>query len=386
MDLSRHLSNLIAPLELGATIVDSVRLVDVSSDYGLRLTCVVPGGHELYVEIEPASDQRKYAARTRRLQLSYRGAVKSAPIDPALGLAVCRRVAELVERNELRVLAELESEREQEGVGAKLREVRVSRLLEAAGTPGERWLSLNPYVGCLIGCRFCYAQSRIGISRELGGLPPVAWGSYVDVRVNAAEVLAGELERLPPLPIKFCPIVSDPYHAVEKRYRITRACLETLRASQTTRPVFVLSRSATIAEDAELIGSLPGAYAGASIPTLDDEVRRHFEPRGSPIAERLAALARLREAGARTFAIVQPILPGSVEALAEALARHVSSVRIDVLHGVEGAEEDFADPRYSAARDPAWQRERADVLAEALRGRGVDVWPGELPSELRSSG
>jgi len=33
-----------------------------------------------------------------------------------------------------------------------------------------------------------------------------------------------------------------------------------------------------------------------SIPTIDDAVRAHFEPRGAPIAERLALLATLRAA------------------------------------------------------------------------------------------
>src|SRR5690606_29169138 len=131
-------------------------------------------------------------------------------------------------------------------------------------------------------------------------------------------------------------------------------CLEVLRAAS-PRPVIVLTRASLLRDDAELLASMPAAYAGFSVPTIDDRVREHFEPRGAPIAERLAAMSYLRDRGVRTFAIVPPILPGSLEGLADALAERVGSARIDVLRGVEGARSEFADPRYAEAADDAWQ-------------------------------
>ncbi len=113
-----------------------------------------------------------------------------------------------------------------------MREVRVERVLEAAGHGAERFFKLSPYAGCLIGCRYCYAQTPMSVLRRLEMLPEVAWGSYVDVRVNAAEVLAGELAELAPRPIKFCPILSDPYQAVEARYALSRACLTAIGAAE----------------------------------------------------------------------------------------------------------------------------------------------------------
>ncbi len=258
-----------------------------------------------------------------------------------------------------------------------MREVRVARLLEP--TDG-RLLTLSPYVGCLIGCRFCYAQSHVAAARRLAGLPQVAWGSFVDVRVNAAEVLARELDELPSLPLKFCPIVSDPYQPIEERYRLTRACLTVLRDADPARPLLLLTRSRLVLRDLDLLARLPGAYAGMSLPTVDDAVRRHFEPRGAPVAERLAALAALRAAGVRTFAVAQPVLPGPIDALADALAAAVSSVSVDVLRGVEGAAADFA--AYPEAADPGWQAARAAALGEALARRGISVWRGDLPPEL----
>jgi DNA repair photolyase len=202
------------------------------------------------------------------------------------------------------------------------------------------------------------------------------------VRVNAAEVLHEELESLDVRTIKLCPIVSDPYQVIEARYAITRACLETMKRASRKLSVLVLTRAALVERDAALLGAL-GAHVGVSLPTVDDEVRAHFEPRAASIPERLAALRALRAAGATTMAVVQPLLPGSIDELADAVATHCSSASIGVLEGVEGAAADFADPRFRHARDASWQMAHAERLQELLRDRGVVVWR-ELPPECRA--
>ena len=149
--------------------------------------------------------------------------------------------------------------------------------------------------------------------------------------------------------------------------------------------MLVLTRSRLVERDAELLASLADAWVGASIPTLDEDVRRHFEPRAASIADRFAVLRTLRAAGVKTFAVVQPMLPGPVEAFADALAGAVSSVSIDVLYGVQGAAADFADPSYAAAATGEWQRERAAALTAALVRNGVTIWDGDLPPSLTST-
>jgi DNA repair photolyase len=263
-----------------------------------------------------------------------------------------------------------------------VREVTITHLLEPSGSASARFYTCSPYVGCLIGCRFCYAQSRLAPLRAATGLPPAPWGSWVDVRVNAAEVLADELARLPARPIKFCPIVSDPYHAIEASRGVTRACLAAIAAAAAAPPVLLLTRAALVTRDVDLLAALPWAGVGVSLPTVDDDVRAHFEPRAASIPARLAALATLRAAGVRTIAVVQPMLPGPLDALADALAAHVASVSLDVLRGEEQAGLLFDDARFAVARTDDWQRARAAALAAALAARGVPVWAGELPPDL----
>lgn len=384
MDLESHLLALLGRPQLGDEVVPGAVLRRVSSELGWRITLSVDGT-EMHVDIERARDGRRFAARTQQLFLSYRQAGRDGSASTR-GRTVCQQLAQLIELREGEVLDAVAHESElarSDESGARIREVRVARALEIAGSDRERFYALSPYVGCLIGCRFCYAQSAVANVRRLEMIDDsVPWGSYVDVRANIAAVLADELARLPVHPIKFCPIVSDPYQAVESRHRVTRACLEAIRDASRPWPVAVLTRSTLVARDADLIASIPQSYAGASIPTADDEVRRHFEPRGATVDERFALLRDLRARGVRTFAIVQPLLPGSIEQLADRLAEHVASVRIDVLHGVESATREFSDPRYAESADPEWQLARATELAARLTERGVAIWPDELPPDL----
>ncbi len=381
-DLREHLSRLLAPAQPGDEIAAGLILRDVSTEGGLRAKLGLDGG-TVDVELAPVADATPHAARTKRFLLSYRTGEKSRPVEPDVGLRACDAVAALVASNEDRVVSSLESEaravRESSEGGLRIRHVQVSRALDSSGTPADPYYLLNPYVGCLIGCRFCYAQAGVGLLRRLQGLAEVPWGSYVDVRVNLHQILARELDELDPLPVKFCPIVSDPYQAVERKERITRRCLEVMAQARRPFPPLVLTRSAAIVEDAPLLASIDGAWAGVSLPTIDDEVRRHFEPRGAPVQDRLRALQVLKEHGVRTFAIIQPMLPGSPEELADALASRVASVRLDVLYGVQGAEREFSDARWAHATEPEWQQQHLERLTTALAARGIATWPGELP-------
>lgn len=384
MDLRDHLLALLGDVAIGDDIEPGVHLVGASTELGLRLTFAV-GDAEVHVEVSPAEDAVRHAARTDRLLFGYRSG-GAEYVEPAAGKSLCEAIARIAARTEDAVLEAMAADAARaaasEAGSTRVREVTVDRLLEPAGTPEQRLYTLSPYVGCLIGCRFCYAQERLAGARRLAGLPDVPWGSWVDVRVNAPEVLAAELGALGPHPIKFCPIVSDPYHAIDARYGLTRRCLEVIRDANEPPPTMILSRSALIRRDADVLAAIPRAWAAMSIPTIDDDVRAHFEPRGAPIGERLDVLRDLRGAGVRCCAVVQPMLPGSVDELADALAGVVESVSIDVLRGEYGAQGLFDVPGYRASRDPVWQDEHALALRDALITRNVAVWHGELPPEL----
>jgi len=181
-----------------------------------------------------------------------------------------------------------------------IRDIECKSILTKSGIEGVDY-ALNPYVGCGHGCVYCYAtfMKRFTGHKE-------EWGTFVDVRVNAAEVLARQLRRAKHGNI-FFGTVTDPCQPLERKYEITRACLEVLTAHDF--PISILTKSDLVSRDLDLFHRLKDVEVGLTITTLDDEVRRVFEPHSSPPAARLAALAELAEAGIKTWAFCGPLLP-----------------------------------------------------------------------------
>ncbi len=383
MDAREALARLLAPLAEGSEL-GGYGIEELSEAHGMR---VVLGreGSRVFLDVDARDDAYPAAARTERLAISYRGADPARPLVASEGRRLASLLAAHLERREERVLAELADEaaaaRATTQGEARVREVDVTRALEPAGEGAERFETISPYVGCLVGCAFCYAQERLHRTRTLFGLPAVPWGSWVDARTNMVEVLRAELASdRAPLPVKLCPIVSDPYHAIERRMRLTRGVLEAL-ADDARREVLVLTRSALVRDDLALLVRA-GAWLGVSLPSVRPEIHAALEPRSAPFEERLAILAEARARGLRTFVMAQPVLDEDVAPLADAIASAAGSAQVDVLRGTYGATERFRAPALAPLASESVQRELALRLRSALEARDVEVWGGELPPDV----
>ncbi len=180
---------------------------------------------------------------------------------------------------------------------------------------------INAYTGCQHNCSYCYAKF---MKRFTGHLEP--WGEFVDVKVNAVELLRREITRKKPDRV-WVSGVCDPYQPLEGKYQLTRQCLEIL--AQQHWPVTVQTRSPLVLRDVEILQKGgDGFEVGMSVTTADDAMRKLFEPSAPPIDSRLHALEKLHQAGIRTFVMIAPMLPGA-EDLAERLAGKVDSVILD---------------------------------------------------------
>ena len=105
--------------------------------------------------------------------------------------------------------------------------------------------------------------------------------------------------------------VTDPYQPVERRLKLTRACLEVL--AEFRNPVTIVTKNNLVTRDVDLLAELAGCRAAAvfiSVTTLDTELRKILEPRTSPPAARLAAIAALAKAGIPTGVLIAPVIPG----------------------------------------------------------------------------
>ncbi|MGA9351315.1 MAG: radical SAM protein [Anaerolineae bacterium] len=181
-----------------------------------------------------------------------------------------------------------------------VKEINCKSILTKSGIEGVDY-AINPYVGCSHGCVYCYA---IFMKRFTGHKED--WGTFVDAKINAAEVLARQMRRAKRGNIAIG-TVTDPYQPLERKYQITCACLEVLTACDF--PVSILTKSDLVLRDLDLLLRLPDIEIGFTIATLDEEVRRVFEPRSSPVPARLVTLAELASAGIRTWAFCGPLLP-----------------------------------------------------------------------------
>ncbi len=220
--------------------------------------------------------------------------------------------------------------------------------------------SLNPYVGCVHRCTFCYVRGF-----ELRAERPAddRYGRSIRVKTNVAQVLRSELARRSWRREEVTiGAATDPYQPAEGRYRLTRACIVELAASRT--PTSIITRGPLIWRDVDVLqeaASRTEVSVNVSIPTLDERVWRTTEPGTAPPRSRLEIVRRLVDAGIRTNVAIAPILPGLSDA-AEQLAEVVRAGRsagahhiwANVLYLRPGTREHFLE---SLARD--WPEESA---------------------------
>jgi DNA repair photolyase len=243
-------------------------------------------------------------------------------------------------------------------------EVTARTILTKTGIPGMDYC-LNPYVGCEHACRYCYATY---MKKYSGHAEP--WGDFVDAKINAPDLLRRELRR-PRHGEVMLSSVTDCYQPLEARYKLTRACLETLAIS--SLKVTVLTKSALVVRDIDIFRRMPSVDVGLTISTDREDMRGIFEPHSSPIPARLAALKEIAEAAIPTYVFIGPILPMDPEKLAEAVAPYTRSVLIDRLNYPWKARQVYIQNNLKWALDPAFFEEMEARLLGALAARGVET-------------
>lgn len=169
--------------------------------------------------------------------------------------------------------------------------------------------SLNPYRGCEHGCAYCFARPT---HEYLGMSAGLDFETRILVKEDAAGLLRGELARPGWRPQTLgLSGVTDPYQPLERRLRVTRACLEVL--CEARNPVIVITKNHLVTRDLDLLAELARqrlASVCVSLPTIDSALSRVLEPRATQPPRRLEAIARLAEAGIPVMVLVAPVIPG----------------------------------------------------------------------------
>jgi DNA repair photolyase len=225
--------------------------------------------------------------------------------------------------------------------------------------------SLNPYMGCVHRCTFCYVRAF-----ELRADRPFdeRYGRSIRVKTNVVEVLRRELAKASwEHDSVAIGAATDPYQPAEGRYRLTRGCIEALR--DFSNPFSIITRGPLIMRDVDVLAKAAARASVSvtfSIPTLDEEVWRRTEPGTAHPRQRLRALKALVDAGVKASVGMAPILPGisdrpeQIEEVVRA-AREAGAcgVWLNLLFLRPGTREHFLE---SLARDYPEQLDRYERL------------------------
>jgi DNA repair photolyase len=184
--------------------------------------------------------------------------------------------------------------------------------------------SINPYQGCEHGCIYCYARNTHEFWGYSAGLD---FERKILIKKDAPRLLETKLKRKN---WNATTIVlsgnTDCYQPAEKKFKITRACLEIFLKYR--HPVGIITKNALVLRDLDILKELSKNQlvgVNVSVTSLSEKTRRILEPRTATIKKRLETIRILSENGIPVNAMLAPIIPGINSHEIMNLAKAVSS-------------------------------------------------------------
>ncbi|MFH1280641.1 MAG: spore photoproduct lyase family protein [Candidatus Beckwithbacteria bacterium] len=272
----------------------------------------------------------------------------------------------------------------------KINLLEAKTILTKSGLPGSDWV-INPYNGCLFACMYCYAAQ---IARWKH--PDEVWGTYLDVKINAPELLKAELKKLEKrfgskdFGSIFFSSVTDPYVGLEVKYQLTRKCLEVLADFNYQGSIAIQTKSPLVTRDIDVLKRLKKVTGGFTVTSLDDKVSRFLETKAPPVSLRLKALKKLHDAGVDTYAFIGPILPyftnntakfnQLLDKLQAVGVKEVWFEHLNLNSRIKGRLYQFLKkeapdliPEFDRANTQDYRQELEIVITKALKGRNLKM-------------
>lgn len=189
-----------------------------------------------------------------------------------------------------------------------IRDVDTKNIMTKSSLPVGGY-SVNPYVGCTHGCKYCYASF---MKRFTGHTE--AWGTFLDVK-RWPEIKNPQKYRGQRVVIGS---VTDGYLPQEAWFRNTRKLLEQLKDSGAE--LLICTKSDLVVRDLDLLREMGKVTVSWSVNTLDEVFRTDMDKAVS-IERRLDAMKQVYDAGIRTVCFISPVFPGITDF--EAIFRRV---------------------------------------------------------------
>ena len=169
--------------------------------------------------------------------------------------------------------------------------------------------TVNPYRGCAMGCRYCYAAYT---HEFLGVTTPEEFHSLVYVKRDAGSETARRLAAIVRRGQRIAlGTATDPYQPGEARERVTRRFLEAVAQHRGAR-LGIITKGSVILRDVELLQRIDARSTlsiNVSLISLRADLLRRLEPWAPPPMVRIEVLRRLVEAGLDVGLSIAPVLP-----------------------------------------------------------------------------
>ncbi len=245
---------------------------------------------------------------------------------------------------------------------------------------------INPYRGCEHGCIYCYARpghEYLGLSLGLD------FETKIFVKEKAPELLKKELmaKKYQPQTIALSGY-TDCYQPAERRFRLTRSCLEVLHEFR--NPVGIVTKNYLVTRDIDILKEFAewnGILVAVSITTLDPKVKKLMEPRTSEPRLRLKAIEELSKAGIPVIVMVAPVVPGLtdyeipniIQNAADAGAKGASYIMLRLPYGVSDIFINWLERHFPERRDKVLNRIKSirdgqlnsKEFHDRMKGKGI---------------
>lgn len=189
-----------------------------------------------------------------------------------------------------------------------IKEIFAKTIITKSKLPNSDFV-INPYVGCQHGCKYCYAKF---MQRFSGHEPNEVWGEFVDIKINAAELITKKTCKKYQAKNITIGSVTDPYQPIEAKYQLTRKILQkliTLGPPELQPKICVITKSALVARDIDLLKQFNDCTVALSLGLLDERSKKFFEPTTSSANAKINALKEIHNNGINTVVFIAPIFP-----------------------------------------------------------------------------
>lgn len=187
-------------------------------------------------------------------------------------------------------------------------ELPTRRLLNRTSERMPFTWTINPYRGCELGCRYCFARYTHEFMEMDGGRD---FEEKIYTKRFAGPALREELRRTDRREAIAIGTATDPYQPAERRFGVTREILKVFAAGKGRR-LSLTTKSDLILRDLDVLAEIARAnvfHANITITTLDEELTRWIEPRAPRPSLRLDTVRGLAAAGIAVGVFPNPIMP-----------------------------------------------------------------------------